>query len=57
MLYLSHSPRLQSELQVEMGDPGKETPAEHPMKLRGYVVKLEPGPQSDQTAVGVVFTE
>ena len=57
MVYLSHSPRLQSELQVEMGDPGKETPAEHPLKLRGYVVKLEPGPQSEQTAVGVVFTE
>jgi phosphoribosyl 1,2-cyclic phosphodiesterase len=57
MLYLNHSPRLQSELQVEMGDPGKETPAEHPMKLRGYVVKLEPGPQTEQTAVGVVFTE
>jgi phosphoribosyl 1,2-cyclic phosphodiesterase len=57
MLYLTHSPRLQSELQVEMGDPGKETPAEHPMRLRGYVVKLEPGPQSAQTAVGVVFTE
>jgi phosphoribosyl 1,2-cyclic phosphodiesterase len=57
MLYLSHSPRLQSELQVEMGDPGKETPAEHLLRLRGYVVKLEPGPQTDQTAVGVVFTE
>jgi phosphoribosyl 1,2-cyclic phosphodiesterase len=57
MLYLTHSPRLQSELQVEMGDPGKESPSQHPMKLRGYVVKLEPGPQSAQTAVGVVFTE
>lgn len=57
MLYLSHSPRLQSELQVEMGDPGKESPAEHPLRLRGYVVKLEPGPHTDQTAVGVVFTE
>jgi phosphoribosyl 1,2-cyclic phosphodiesterase len=57
MIYLNHSPRLQSELQVEMGDPGKESPAEHPMKLRGYVVKLEPSPQTDQTAVGVVFTE
>ena len=57
LLYLSHSPRLQSELQVEMGDPGKETPTEHPMRLRGYVVKLEPGPATDQTAVGVVFTE
>jgi phosphoribosyl 1,2-cyclic phosphodiesterase len=56
-LYLAHSPRLQSELQVEMGDPGKEAPAEHPMRLRGYVVKLEPGPKTDQTAVGVVFTE
>lgn len=57
VLYLGNSPRLQSELQVEMGDPGKESPAEHPMRLRGYVVKLEPGPQTDQTAVGVVFTE
>jgi len=57
MLYLNHSPRLQSELQVEMGDPGKEAPTEHPLRLRGYVVKLEPGPQTDQTAVGVVFTE
>jgi phosphoribosyl 1,2-cyclic phosphodiesterase len=57
MLYLSHSPRLQSELQVEMGDPGKENPAEHPMKMRGYVVKLEPGPVTGHTAVGVVFTE
>jgi phosphoribosyl 1,2-cyclic phosphodiesterase len=57
MLYLSHSPRLQSELQVEMGDPGKENPAEHPMKMRGYVVKLEPGPATGNTAVGVVFTE
>ncbi len=57
MIYLSHSPRLQSELQVEMGDPGKENPAEHPMKMRGYVVKLEPGPTTGHTAVGVVFTE
>jgi hypothetical protein len=40
-----------------MGDPGKENPAEHPMKMRGYVVKLEPGPVTGHTAVGVVFTE
>jgi phosphoribosyl 1,2-cyclic phosphodiesterase len=57
MIYLQHSPRLQSELQVEMDDPGKENPAAQRMKLRGYVVKLEPGPQAEQTAVGVVFTE
>jgi hypothetical protein len=57
MLYLNHSPRLQSELQVEMGDPGKENPSAHPMKMRGYVVKLEPGPTTGNTAVGVVFTE
>ncbi|MFZ0821821.1 MAG: MBL fold metallo-hydrolase [Candidatus Acidiferrales bacterium] len=57
MIYLTHSPRLQSELQVEMGDPGKENPNAHPMKMRGYVVKLEPGPMSGHTAVGVVFTE
>ena len=57
LVYLNHSPRLQSELQVEMDDPGKESPNGHPMRLRGYVVKLEPSPQEGQTAVGVVFTE
>ena len=57
LIYLNHSPRLQSELQVEMDDPGKENPSSHPMRLRGYVVKLEPSPQAGQTAVGVVFTE
>lgn len=57
LIYLNHSPQLQSELQVEMDDPGKENPSSHPMRLRGYVVKLEPSPQAGQTAVGVVFTE
>jgi len=27
------------------------------MRLHGYVVRLEPGLEKDQTAVGVVFTE
>jgi phosphoribosyl 1,2-cyclic phosphodiesterase len=62
LIYLQHIPRLQSELHVEMDDPGKENPAAKRMRLRGHVVKLEPAPKSrrnsqDQTAVGVVFTE
>jgi len=27
------------------------------MNLRGYVVRIEPGPEKDLSAVGVVFTE
>jgi hypothetical protein len=57
MIYLRNSPRLQSELQVEMDDPGRENPAAQSMRLRGYVVKLEPAPQTEHTAVGLVFTE
>jgi phosphoribosyl 1,2-cyclic phosphodiesterase len=62
LLYLQHSPRLQSELQVEMDDPSRDNASARPMRLRGYVVKLEPAPArlnepATQTAVGVVFTE
>jgi phosphoribosyl 1,2-cyclic phosphodiesterase len=57
MIYLHNSPRLQSELQVEMDDPGRENPAAQSMRLRGYVVKLEPAPKNGDTAVGLVFTE
>ncbi len=57
LIYLSHSPKLQSELQVMMESPGDAGHSNHSLRLRGYVVRLEPGPEKDQTAVGVVFTE
>jgi len=57
LIYLNHSPRLQSELQVTMEAPGDETHGNSHMRLRGYVVRLEPGPEKDQTAVGIVFTD
>jgi len=57
LIYLNHSPRLQSEVQVTMEAPGDETHANSRLRLRGYVVRLEPGPEQDQTAVGIVFTD
>ena len=40
-----------------METPGAEGNANSHLRLRGYVVRLEPGPEKDQTTVGVVFTE
>ncbi len=57
LVYLSHSPRLQSELQVMMEAPGDPGHNDSHLRLRGYVVKLEPGPEKNKTAVGIVFTE
>ncbi len=57
LIYLNHSPRLQSELHVTLEAPGDESYGNSHMRLRGYVVRLEPGPEKDQTAVGVVFTD
>jgi len=57
LIYLSHSPRLQSELQVMMEAPGKEGDGNSHLRLRGYVVRIEPGPEQNQAAVGVVFTD
>jgi hypothetical protein len=57
LIYLNHSPRLQSELHVQMDTPDHEGNGTTEMRLRGYVVRLEPGPEKDQTAVGIVFTE
>src|SRR6266704_3493464 len=55
--YLKHTPRLQSEVTVVMEPTGNEGHGEAAMNLRGYVVRIEPGPEKDLTAVGVVFTE
>ena len=56
LIYLDHSPKLQSELQVMMENPSNGQPAER-LALRGYVVRIEPGPEKDQVGVGIVFTE
>jgi phosphoribosyl 1,2-cyclic phosphodiesterase len=56
LIYLEHSPKLQSELQVMMENPGDGDHKER-LALRGYVVRIEPGPEKDQVGVGIVFTE
>jgi len=55
LIYLDHSPRIQSELEVTMETPGMNGAGS--MRLRGYVVRIEPGTRQGQSAVGVVFTE
>jgi phosphoribosyl 1,2-cyclic phosphodiesterase len=57
LIYLSHSPRLQSELQVQLDSPGVGGGSDGPLRLRGYVVRIEPSIEKDRTAVGIVFTE
>ncbi len=55
LISLSHPPRLQSELQVTM-----ETPTANgvrPMRLRGYVVRIDTDLEKGHSSVGVVFTE
>jgi phosphoribosyl 1,2-cyclic phosphodiesterase len=56
LIYLDHSPKLQSELQVMIENPGEEKSDAH-LALRGYVVRIEPGPEQNQVGVGIVFTE
>jgi hypothetical protein len=55
LIYLKHSPRMQSEVQVVMRAPGVDGVQE--MLLRGYVVRIEEGTEKGTTAVGVVFTD
>ena len=55
LISLKHCPRLQSELEVIMEAPGAE--GENAMKLRGYVVRIDAGPEKGHSAVGVVFTD
>jgi hypothetical protein len=55
LINLKHSPRLQSELQVTMETPGAD--GTRSMHLRGYVVRIDPGEEKGQSAVGVVFTD
>ncbi len=46
---------LQSELQVTMEAPGAD--GVQAMNLRGYVVRIDAGPEKGHVAVGVVFTD
>jgi hypothetical protein len=57
LIYLGHCPKLQSELQVQLDNPGIGGSSDSPVRLRGYVVRIEPEPDKDRTAVGIVFTE
>jgi len=56
LIYLDHSPRLQSELQVRIENQGSNGDAKH-LDLRGYVVRIEPGTKENRVGVGIVFTE
>jgi phosphoribosyl 1,2-cyclic phosphodiesterase len=57
LIYLDHSPRLQSELQVLLDNPGIDGASNSPLRLRGYVVRIEQQEDKERTAVGIVFTE
>jgi phosphoribosyl 1,2-cyclic phosphodiesterase len=57
LIYLDHSPKLQSELQVQLDNPGIGGPSDGPLRLRGYVVRIDTQTEKDRTAVGIVFTE
>ncbi len=60
LIYLDHCPRLQSELQVQLDNPGIGGAGAGPdglVRLRGYVVRIEAEAEKDRTAVGIVFTE
>ena len=56
VIYLDHSPKLQSELQVLIESPNNDEGKKH-LALRAYVVRIEPGNGKDQVGVGIVFTE
>ena len=55
LISLENAPRLQSELLVTMEAPG--TDGLQTMRLRGYVVRIDAGPEKGRSAVGVVFTD
>jgi phosphoribosyl 1,2-cyclic phosphodiesterase len=57
LIYLDHSPKLQSELEVLLDNPGIDGSSNSPLRLRGYVVRIEAHDEKDRTAVGIVFTE
>jgi phosphoribosyl 1,2-cyclic phosphodiesterase len=57
LIYLDHSPKLQSEIHMLLDNPGIGDGASSPLVLRGYVVRIDPEAEKNRTAVGIVFTE
>jgi phosphoribosyl 1,2-cyclic phosphodiesterase len=55
LIFLRHSPRLQSELHLTMESPGTNGTAS--MRLRGYVVRIGGEEEKGRAAVGVIFTD
>lgn len=55
LIWLRHSPRLQSELQVTMETHGVD--GAQRIQLHGYVVRINSGEEKGQNSVGVVFTD
>jgi phosphoribosyl 1,2-cyclic phosphodiesterase len=56
-LHLTHVPRLQSELTVEMEASLGHKKGEGVVHLRGHVVRRDPSGPDGKTGVGLVFTE
>ncbi len=56
LIYLDHTPRLQSELQVTIENSNRDQ-GERYLALRGYVVRIEPGPEEGRIGVEMVFAE
>ena len=62
MVYLDYRPKLQSELRILIessanAGPNGDGQGNSDVALRGYVVRIEPGPEKNQVGVGIVFTE
>jgi phosphoribosyl 1,2-cyclic phosphodiesterase len=56
-LFLTHAPRLQSEIRIEIDGPTEEHNPRGRILLRGYVVRREASPRDNLTTVCVVFTQ
>jgi len=55
-LYMTHCPRLQSEVRVKMEANLGDADGSGLIWMKGYVVRREAGPQPHTTGVGLVFT-
>jgi phosphoribosyl 1,2-cyclic phosphodiesterase len=55
-LYMTHCPRLQSEVRVKMEANLGDADGTGLIWMKGYVVRREAGPQPNMTGVGLVFT-
>jgi phosphoribosyl 1,2-cyclic phosphodiesterase len=57
LIYLDHCPKLQSELQVQLDNPGIGGSSDGSLRLRGYVARIDTETGKHRAAVGIVFTE